>query len=147
RRDREARPRQRRVRAAGDEPRHRARAEGAIGGRVRPGRDVRAREEGVRGLAGQVIMPRVTIYNPRGEKEAEGEAEEGATLLETSVKLGAKHGSACGGVCACSTCHVWVKKGFASLGDQSEEEADQLDKAYDVKPVSRLGCQAHLAGE
>ena len=43
-------------------------------------------------------MPKVTIYNPRGQLEAEGEAPEGANLLETSVKLGAKHGSACGGV-------------------------------------------------
>ena len=92
-------------------------------------------------------MPKVTIYNPRGEKEAEGDVEDGTSLLQASSKLGAKHGSACGGVCACSTCHVWVKKGFASLGDQSDEEADQLDKAYDVKPVSRLGCQALLAGE
>ena len=92
-------------------------------------------------------MPHITIYNPRGEKEAEGDVEEGNSLLEASGKLGAKHGSACGGVCACSTCHVWVKKGFASLGDQSDEEADQLDKAYDVKPYSRLGCQAQLANE
>lgn len=92
-------------------------------------------------------MPHVTIYNPRGEKEAEGDVESGTSLLQASTKLGAKHGSACGGVCACSTCHVWVKKGFASLGDQSDEESDQLDKAYEVKPNSRLGCQALLAGE
>ncbi|HUJ27769.1 MAG TPA: 2Fe-2S iron-sulfur cluster-binding protein [Myxococcales bacterium] len=92
-------------------------------------------------------MPHVTIYNPRGEKEAEGDMPEGTSLLQASTKLGAKHGSACGGVCACSTCHVWVKKGFASLGDQSDEESDQLDKAYDVKPASRLGCQAQLADE
>jgi len=89
-------------------------------------------------------MPKVTIYNPRGEKEAEGELPKGTSLLEASTKLGAKHGSACGGVCACSTCHVWVKKGLDSLGDMSDPEADQLDKAYDVKPHSRLGCQAQL---
>jgi 2Fe-2S ferredoxin len=92
-------------------------------------------------------MPHVTIYNPRGEKEAEGDVEKGTSLLQASTQLGAKHGSACGGVCACSTCHCWVKKGFASLGDQSDEEADQLDKAYDVKPYSRLGCQALLDSE
>jgi 2Fe-2S ferredoxin len=89
-------------------------------------------------------MPKVTIYNPRGQLEAEGEVPEGTSLLEASQKLGAHHGSACGGVCACSTCHCWVKKGFASLDDMEDGEADILDRAYDVKPISRLGCQAHL---
>ena len=89
-------------------------------------------------------MPRVTIYNPRGELEAEGEVPEGTDLLRASVSLGAKHGSACGGVCACSTCHVWVKKGFESLDEMGDCEEDILDRAYDVKPYSRLGCQAVL---
>ena len=89
-------------------------------------------------------MPKVTVYNPRGELEAEGEVPEGTSLLHASTQLGAKHGSACGGVCACSTCHVWVKKGVESLGDMEDAEADQLDEAYDVKAYSRLGCQAHL---
>jgi 2Fe-2S ferredoxin len=92
-------------------------------------------------------MPRVTIYNPRGEKEAEGEVPQGTNLLQASQALGAKHGSACGGVCACSTCHVWVKKGFQSLEDMGDGEEDILDRAYDVKPYSRLGCQALLDGE
>ena len=89
-------------------------------------------------------MPRVTIYNPRGVKEAEGEVPAGTNLLQASMQLGAKHGSACGGVCACSTCHCWVKKGFESLEDMGDCEADILDRAYDVKPYSRLGCQAVL---
>ena len=92
-------------------------------------------------------MPKVTIYNPRGELEAEGEVPAGRSLLQASLNLGARHGSACGGVCACSTCHVWVKKGFESLSDMEDGEADQLDRAYDVKPYSRLGCQAVLDGK
>jgi 2Fe-2S ferredoxin len=91
-------------------------------------------------------MPKVTIYNPRGEREAEGEVADGLSLLAASVALGAKHGSACGGVCSCSTCHVWVKRGVETLGDQAEAEMDILDRAFDVKPYSRLGCQACLAG-
>jgi 2Fe-2S ferredoxin len=90
---------------------------------------------------------KVTIYNPRGELEAQGEVPSGISLLGASVRLKAKHGSACGGVCACSTCHVWVKKGLESLSDMGDCEEDQLDKAYDVKPYSRLGCQAELDGE
>jgi ferredoxin, 2Fe-2S len=92
-------------------------------------------------------MPRITIYDPRGKLEAEGEAEPGESLLQASLKLGAHHGSACGGVCACSTCHVWVKKGFGSLTDMEDNESDILDRAYDVKANSRLGCQAQLADE
>jgi 2Fe-2S ferredoxin len=92
-------------------------------------------------------MPRITIYDPRGKLEAEGEAESGESLLQASLKLGAHHGSACGGVCACSTCHVWVKKGFGSLSDMQDNESDILDRAYDVKANSRLGCQAQLADE
>jgi ferredoxin, 2Fe-2S len=89
-------------------------------------------------------MPRVTIYDPRGAKEAEGEVQPGVSLLQASMQLGARHGSACGGVCACSTCHCWVKKGFESLEEMGDCEADILDRAYEVKPYSRLGCQAVL---
>jgi 2Fe-2S ferredoxin len=92
-------------------------------------------------------VPRVTIYDPRGNLEAEGEVEAGSSLLRASLEVGAHHGSACGGVCACSTCHVWVKRGFESLSDMEDGESDFLDRAYDVKPSSRLGCQALLADE
>ena len=91
-------------------------------------------------------MPKVTIYDPRGKLEAEGEVPEGTNLLQASLQLGARHGSACGGVCACSTCHCWVKKGFETLNDMEDGESDYLDRAYDVKPYSRLGCQALLDG-
>jgi ferredoxin, 2Fe-2S len=90
-------------------------------------------------------MPKVRILNPRGELETEGEVPAGTDLLRASVQLGAKHGSACGGVCSCSTCHVWVKQGFDSLSEQEDAEMDILDKAFDVKPTSRLGCQAELS--
>jgi 2Fe-2S ferredoxin len=49
---------------------------------------------------------------------------------------------ACGGACACSTCHVIVREGFESLGEVSDEEADMLDLAPGVTPRSRLACQA-----
>jgi 2Fe-2S ferredoxin len=49
---------------------------------------------------------------------------------------------ACGGNCACTTCHVIVKRGFDTLGEASEQEEDLLDKAPGLTPSSRLGCQA-----
>lgn len=49
---------------------------------------------------------------------------------------------ACGGVCACSTCHLVVKEGFDSLSRSTEDEDDMLDSTPGLKPTSRLGCQA-----
>lgn len=88
-------------------------------------------------------MPSVT-YLPEGTKV---EVPDGTSILEAARKCGAPVGSACGGVLACSTCHCYVVKGLDSLGDREDAEEDILDKAFDVRPVSRLGCQAKLAGE
>ena len=73
------------------------------------------------------------------------EVEPGTTLLEASEKAGAHVGHACGGVCACSTCHVVVaKEDFERLPAASEEEDDLLDFAWQVRPTSRLACQIML---
>jgi 2Fe-2S ferredoxin len=53
-------------------------------------------------------------------------------------------GSACGGVCACSTCHVYVKQGLSDLSPAQDREEDIMDKAFDVKANSRLGCQSKI---
>lgn len=53
-------------------------------------------------------------------------------------------GSACGGVCACSTCHVYILRGAELLSEMQDDEADVLDKAFDVRANSRLGCQARI---
>jgi ferredoxin, 2Fe-2S len=53
---------------------------------------------------------------------------------------------ACGGVCACSTCHVIVREGFKSLSEASEKEEDMLDLAPGVTLQSRLACQAVADG-
>jgi 2Fe-2S ferredoxin len=68
----------------------------------------------------------------------------GTSLLEAATKAHFPEGSACGGVCACSTCHVHVIKGVELLSEQEDEEADILDKAFDVRGTSRLGCQSRI---
>ena len=75
------------------------------------------------------------------------DVEPGTSILEAARACDAQVGSACGGNLACSTCHVWVRKGFDSLSEQEEGEDDILDKAFDVRSVSRLGCQAKVADE
>ena len=44
--------------------------------------------------------------------------------------------------CACTTCHVIVREGFAALEASDELEDDLLDKAWGLEPESRLSCQA-----
>ena len=85
-------------------------------------------------------MPKVRI-EPDG---IEIEVPIGTSILEASNKAHAQVGSACGGVCACSTCHVYVKQGLDALPAPSDREEDIMDKAFDVKATSRLGCQSKI---
>jgi 2Fe-2S ferredoxin len=68
----------------------------------------------------------------------------GSSILEAAQGIHAPEGYACGGVCACSTCHVYVTKGAELLAEMEDEENDILDKAFDVRASSRLGCQSKI---
>lgn len=63
------------------------------------------------------------------------------SILDIALAHGIELDHACGGVCACSTCHVIVRQGLESCSEASDEEEDQLDEAYGVTALSRLGCQ------
>ncbi len=71
----------------------------------------------------------------------------GSSILQASQEGDLPEGSACGGVCACSTCHVYVLSGAELLSEMEDDENDILDKAFDVRPNSRLGCQARIERE
>jgi 2Fe-2S ferredoxin len=77
----------------------------------------------------------------------EVEVPVGTSLLEAATRAHFPEGSACGGVCACSTCHVYVTRGGELLSEQEDDEADILDKAFDVRAASRLGCQSRIVRE
>jgi 2Fe-2S ferredoxin len=64
------------------------------------------------------------------------------SILDVLLAHGIHLEHACGGNCACTTCHVIVKQGFDRLSEAEEEEEDLLDKAPGLTPTSRLGCQA-----
>ena len=93
-------------------------------------------------------MPTITFLAGSTEtgtqQDVTVEVEPGTSLLKAAKKGGAEVGYACGGVCACSTCHVYVKEGRDSLSEQEEAEEDILDKAFDVRATSRLGCQTKV---
>lgn len=48
----------------------------------------------------------------------------------------------CGGVCSCTTCHIWVKEGAQGVSQPEELELDRMETAAEVQLNSRLGCQA-----
>jgi len=75
------------------------------------------------------------------------EVEENTTILEAAKKAHVPLEHNCGGVCACSTCHVILDDGFDRLSVMEEDEEDQLDEAEGLTLKSRLGCQAHIKGD
>src|SRR5918992_1607564 len=54
---------------------------------------------------------------------------------------------ACGGSCACTTCHVIIREGEQHLSEMQDDEADRLDTAWGLTARSRLGCQAVISGD
>lgn len=72
-------------------------------------------------------------------------APAGTSVCEAMLDNGIAIEHACDMSCACTTCHVIVREGFASLGEMDETEEDLLDRAWGLQPNSRLGCQAILA--
>ncbi len=83
-------------------------------------------------------------YCPQGR---DIEASPGASICEALLENGIAIEHACEMSCACTTCHVVVREGFASLGEPDESEEDLLDRAWGLEPTSRLSCQAILARE
>jgi 2Fe-2S ferredoxin len=63
------------------------------------------------------------------------------SLLDVALNHQVFLDHACGGNCACTTCHVQVIKGADLLSEMDDDEADRLDMAADLQLNSRLGCQ------
>lgn len=70
--------------------------------------------------------------------------EPGESLLETALKNEIELHHNCGGVCACSTCHLYVDAGEQHLEELSDKEEDFIDRAVNPRLNSRLGCQCVL---
>ncbi len=72
------------------------------------------------------------------------DVEEGQSLLEVALKNDINLHHNCGGVCACSTCHLYVEQGNDFLEELNDREEDFIDRAVNPKINSRLGCQCVL---
>jgi 2Fe-2S ferredoxin len=88
-------------------------------------------------------MPKVTFL-PAGKTV---DVPRGSSILEAAEAAGVELPHNCGGVCACTTCHVWIERGLASLSEIEEREDDRLDEASGLQESSRLGCQACVGDE
>lgn len=75
------------------------------------------------------------------------EAASGDTICDVLLQNEIEIEHACEKSCACTTCHVIVREGFNSLEEATDDEEDQLDKAWGLEPQSRLSCQAVVAGD
>ena len=85
-----------------------------------------------------IVLPHVELC-PDG---ALFDARAGESICQNLLENGIAIEHACEMSCACTTCHVIVREGFASLEPSDEVEDDLLDKAWGLEPNSRLSCQA-----
>jgi ferredoxin, 2Fe-2S len=100
-------------------------------------------------------LPKVTFI--KDGKETTVEFEHGKleyqhhglpeSFLDVAMNLGIHLEHACGGSCACTTCHLIVRKGAENLSEEQDNELDRLDTAWDLTTSSRLGCQAVIKGD
>lgn len=70
--------------------------------------------------------------------------ESGQSILEIALKNDIELHHNCGGVCACTTCHLYVEKGMEYIDELSDREEDFIDRAINPRLNSRLGCQSLL---
>jgi 2Fe-2S ferredoxin len=70
--------------------------------------------------------------------------EPGQTLLEIALQHDIELHHNCGGVCACTTCHLYIDEGMERIDEISDKEEDFIDRAVNPRLNSRLGCQSLL---
>ena len=98
-------------------------------------------------------MPKVTIlpanvtieYDP--DTMPYSEHGKKGSLLDICLNHHVHLEHACGGNCACTTCHVVVRSGDSNLMEMEDDEADRLDMAPGLTLHSRLGCQSVVTGD
>lgn len=69
----------------------------------------------------------------------------GESVLEVALANNIELQHNCGGVCGCSTCHIYIEKGMETLPEISDREEDYIDRAINPKINSRLACQCILS--
>ncbi|PTQ93624.1 2Fe-2S ferredoxin [Mucilaginibacter yixingensis] len=83
-------------------------------------------------------------FEEKGLEPIELPVAEGESVLDVCLDNGIELQHNCGGVCGCSTCHVYVNKGMDNIQEISDKEEDFIDRAVNPRINSRLGCQCVL---
>ena len=90
---------------------------------------------------------KITVTDRDGNKQIL-EGDSNSTLMEIIRDEGIDIEAACGGCCACATCHVYVdNKWLNKIDPKDDDEESMLDQAFDVRINSRLSCQINLSEE
>jgi len=90
---------------------------------------------------------KISVIDREGSKHTI-ESDCDLTLMEAIRDEGLDIEAACGGCCACATCHVYIdNKSLNKLSQIDDEEESMLDQAFDVKKNSRLSCQINLSND
>lgn len=92
-----------------------------------------------------------TMYTVKFKFEQKGlepitleNVEPGQSLLELALTNDIELHHNCGGVCACTTCHLYIESGMDYIDEISDKEEDFIDRAVNPRLNSRLGCQSLL---
>lgn len=89
----------------------------------------------------------VTFITKEGE-QLTYEVAEGDSILDIAQHYNLDMEGACGGSCACSTCHVIVDPDFYDeIPEPDDDENDMLDLAFGLTETSRLGCCIKMTKE
>ncbi|AFD06012.1 2Fe-2S iron-sulfur cluster-binding protein [Solitalea canadensis] len=80
-------------------------------------------------------------FEEEGKEPVELTIAEGESVLDVALENDIELQHNCGGVCGCSTCHIYVLNGMDNIQDISDKEEDFIDRAVNPKITSRLGCQ------
>ncbi len=93
-------------------------------------------------------MPTITFqFEDQKNPTQSFEIEEGESVLEVALDNDINLNHNCGGVCACSTCHIYVNEGEDAFQEISDKEEDFVDRARNPRLNSRLACQCVMEEE
>lgn len=85
---------------------------------------------------------KITInFEEKSKQALEFPIEVGESVLDVCLDNNIDLQHNCGGVCGCSTCHIYVNKGEDFIEEISDKEEDFIDRAISPRINSRLACQ------
>jgi ferredoxin len=96
----------------------------------------------------RILRRKITFIDKTGNAHT-FEVADGANLLDIAQAYDLDVEGACGGSCACSTCHLIIQDPamYDKMEEPTDDENDMLDLAFGLKETSRLGCQVEMSKE